>query len=109
MNIEFQTPHGQVNEWLISFIRDKILEFHHLDKNISKAQVCLSEQAGGETGAKKCEIELTVFGDSIFVHKTAVSYEEAAFEAVNELNARIEEVARKNNEPPDEITSSVKV
>ncbi|MDP4252260.1 MAG: hypothetical protein Q8918_19350 [Bacteroidota bacterium] len=109
MNIEFQTPsQGLVKEWILKSIRDKLVEFHQRDKEISKATVCFKEQAGLKTGEFVCEILLTIFGDSLFVHRSADSFEQAARLVLTELSEKVDKII-KQRETPDEITSTVKV
>jgi hypothetical protein len=108
MNIEFHTPHGQVKEWILNSTRDKLLEFHLRDKEISKATVYFKEQAGPDKGEYVCEILLSIFGDSIYVHRSADSFEQAARLVFTELSEKIDNII-KQRETPEVITSTVKV
>ncbi len=108
MNIEFHTPHGQIKEWILNSTRDKLLEFHLRDKEISKATVYFKEQAGPKREEYACEILLSIFGDSIFVRRSADSFEQAAMLVLTELSEKVDKII-KQRETPDEITSTVKV
>jgi|GEM_PF-670736 uncharacterized protein YacL (UPF0231 family) len=109
MHIEFHTPHNAVREWLITHIRDQLIQLHQRDQEISRAEVYLSEQPAGETVDKLCEIQLTIYGDSIFVRRKAETFEQASRDALTELADKVEERIKRHNEPPDEITSTVQV
>ena len=108
MNIEFQSGHNTVNEWLISYLTDKLMEFHHRYKNISRAQICFREQSGVPDD-KVCEIDLTIYEGSIFVHRNAASFEQAVQEVLTILAEKIEERVKSQNEIPDLVTSTVKI
>lgn len=109
MNIEFYNPSGEVKEWIIDYIKDKLMELHHRDKEISRAQVYFKQQTTAENDNKICEIDLTIYGDSLFVHQKATSYEQAARGAITELSEKVDERISKQSEPPDELTSTVDV
>lgn len=109
MNIEFHNPKDVVKEWIIIYIRDKLMELYQRDKEISKAQVYFKEQISSENNNKICEIDLTIYGDSLFIHCKATSYERAARDAIQELTQKIDEQIKKHGEPPDQITSTVEI
>ena len=44
MTIEFFTPQGEVPEHLIRFIKEKLMEFYHMDNEIYGAEVVLRNQ-----------------------------------------------------------------
>lgn len=109
MNIEFHVPEGQVREQLIDVVKQKLMDMYH-SQGISRAQVYFKEQTG--KGEKKvCEIELSLYGDIIFVHRKARKFEQAANEVLKELARMTGALAMKLklNEPPDEIMSTVKI
>lgn len=108
MNIEFHAPHGEVKEWVINYLKEQLMELHRKDKQVSRAQVYFRDQPGGPE-PKVCEIDLSIYGDSLFVHRNAGSYEQAAREVLAELNRKVDEQIRRQSEPPEEITSTVKV
>lgn len=105
MNIEFYTPEGQVREWVINYIKEQLIELHKRNKKISRAEVYFRDQ----NSIKTCEVELSIYGDSISVQRSADKYEKAAREVLKELTAKIDEQAKIKNEPPDEITSTINV
>jgi hypothetical protein len=105
MNIEFYTPASQVKEWVINYIKEQLIELHNRNKIISRAEVYFRDQ----NAVKICEVELSIYGNSISVQRSADKYENAAREVVKELTAKMEEQAKMRNEPPDEITSTIKV
>ncbi|MDP4261379.1 MAG: HPF/RaiA family ribosome-associated protein [Bacteroidota bacterium] len=108
MNIGFHAPQGEVKEWVIDHVRQKLMDLYHQDKGITKAQVYFREQPDDERN-KICEIELMIYGDPLFVHRKAPSFEQASNEVLAELAEKVDEQIRNQGEPPEEITSTVKV
>lgn len=110
MNIEFDTTYGKVSEKLVSEIRDEILNLSHINKDISRAEVVLKED---ETiipaGNKVCEIRLTVYGDDLLSHSRTGNFNKSAKEAMKELKKLVKLQVKKQQEPPDEMTSTVNV
>jgi hypothetical protein len=108
MNIEINVPQNAVKEWLISQVREKLIELHHMEKSLTRASVNfkLNDKPGNE---KVCEIEVPMFGSSLFIHRAAPSFEQASREVLQELGKKILERYDTRNDPPDIITSSVKV
>jgi putative sigma-54 modulation protein len=109
MTIEFHSPHGKVKEWIVDYMKSKLIELHHLEPAISRAEVYLKEEPGVSAESKICEIDLTIFGESLFVRRSAGSFEEASREALDSLTADMQSQVGRRNEPPDRITSTVKV
>lgn len=111
MTIEFHTPapFGEVHEWVIDDVKKKLSAFHHQDKEISRAEVYFTKNPVAFNGDHVCEIELTVFGNSIMVQRNAHSYMQAAKEVLHELAKIVQEQVRKQKDLPDVITSSVRV
>jgi len=109
MTIEFHFPHEKVKEWIIDYVKTKLIGLYHDDKAIARAEVYFKENPGATDGAKICEIELTVYGDSLFIRRNADSFEQASREAVEALAIEVEKQVKEQSEPPDTITSTVKV
>ena len=109
MTIEFHSQPGKVKEWVINYVKDKLIEFHQRNNEISKAEVYFKEHINASQGDKVCEIELMIFGDLFFVHRNAESFERASREAIKALTETVEEQIKKQAEPPDVITSTVEV
>jgi len=108
MNIELDIPKGAVKEWVISYASDKLMELHKRDSEISSAKVCFKLPTT-DNESKICEISLTIYGDSLFVHRKAASFEQAVFDALKDLTLKVDKQISVRNEPPDELTSTVKV
>ena len=108
MNIEFHTPRGRVDEADLNFVRDQLMELRLRFKDISRAHVHFREN-GEDNKDRICEIALTIFGSSLFVKRSAGTYQKAAREVLTELREKVGEQVKNQNEPPDEITSTVKV
>jgi hypothetical protein len=85
VDIEFFTPHGEVREAPINYVRELLVEFHKANKKISRAEVHFRSQDGDNI----CEIELMKNGDSLFVQRKASTYDQAAREAIKELQAQM--------------------
>lgn len=86
-----------LQEWLIG----KLQALHGRDHNIAGAQVDFFEEdvpggagnAGTSQSAKVCTIDLHNYGEPISVRQSAVSYEQAAQDAVTELTRKVEQAA----------------
>lgn len=110
MTIEFHTAYGKVSEKLVSDIRNEILKLSHIYKDISRAEVLLKyDETIIPAENKICEIRLTVYGDNLLAHSRTENFEDSAKEAIKELKRMVKQQVKKQNEPPDEMTSSVKV
>jgi hypothetical protein len=99
MTLEFNTPLGHVKEWVMTYLMNKLMEFHHRNKEITRAEVHLREQPEGQ---KACAIELVILGDSLLVNSLAGSFEEACLRAVTSIEMRIHE--KWENEHPTRRT-----
>jgi hypothetical protein len=109
MTIEFHNPDKEVAEWVIDFVRDKLMEFHARDKEISRAEVYFHKQPMAADGEYVCRINITIYGNSFFVRRNKQGYLEAAREVIAELSDLVDQQIKDQKEPPDSITSSVKV
>jgi hypothetical protein len=105
MFIEFYTPERQVREWVINYTRERLAELNKHNKQISRAEVYFRDQGTN----KVCEIDLTIYGDSLLVQCSADDYDKAARETLKEVEAKIKEQVKIKNQPPDELTSPVQV
>jgi len=109
MTIEFFTPQGEVPEYLILFIREKLMEFYHRDNEIYGAEVVLRNQQVNSGHDHVCEITLSIYGEVLMVHRTADKYLPAAREVLEELSLKVDEFLQRQKEPPDQIISTVRV
>lgn len=110
MTIEFHTPHGKISEKLVNNIRNKMLELSHINKEISRAEIILKEDETIIPAENKvCEIRLTVYGDDLLAHARTENFEQSAKEVIRELKKMVKQQVKKQKEPPDEMTSTVKV
>lgn len=109
MTIEFHNPADAVPEWIIDDIKKNLVNLHHKDKEISRAQVYFQKQPIAFDGDYICEIDLTIFGSSIMVHRNADSYAQASREVLKELSEQVQQQIQKQHELPDEIVSTVDV
>ena len=109
MTIEIHSPNLQVKEIVLKRIEKKVMSLSHLSEKISRAEIFLTEDAALMKQNKVCKIRLDIFGDTLFVHKHADSFGKAATETIKILKKRLKQKTEQRNEPPDEITSTVKV
>lgn len=107
MNIEFHAPVKEIKEWVIDNVRDELMKLHQEHKEISRAEVYFKERMNGLISEKTCEIDLSIFADSIKVRHTANNFDEAAREALIKLNETLDLHLKEKAEPPDEITSTI--
>jgi len=110
MIIEIHAPHSDVNESILKPVKEKVLSFSHLIKDIVKAEIILRDDVTASAHENKiCEMRLTLYGDSLFVHRRSGSFNESACLAVDELEKAVKEQVRLQQGLPDQITSTVKV
>jgi len=109
MTIEFFTPQGEVPEHIIQFIKEKLMEFYHRDNEIYGAEVVLKNKPIGSGSDHVCEITISIFGEVLMVHRSADNYIQAARDVLEELSRKVDEFLQRQKEPPDQITSTVKV
>lgn len=109
MNIEVYTPGQDVKEWLITFVKDAIVDLHNQHNEISRAEIRFKARPNDTEYEKACEISLSIFQNSITVSGLGANFDEAAKKAVADLNAIVTETFKTNAEPPDEIVSTVSI
>lgn len=109
MTIEFFTPQGQVPEHIVLFIREKLMEFYHRDHEIDGAQVVLKKQQIAPGIDHVCEVTLAIYGEVLMVHRSGNNYLDAARDVIEELSLKVDEFLLRQKEPPDQVTSTVKV
>lgn len=109
MEIEIRAPQGQVKEWLITFLKSELFHLYRRDKELLRAVVHLKELHIGAAVERCCTVDLMIYGNSIFVKRTAESYDRVIRDVLKELGRLVDEHLKARNEPPDERTSTVKV
>ena len=109
MTIEFHFPQGKIEEHVLDFVKKYLVKFHQKDREISRAEVYFKEQATKPGTQKICEIDLTIYGDSIFVRRLAETFEEAARQAIETLSEDVAVQIKSQQDLPDEVVSTVKV
>ena len=98
MNIEFQAPIGQIKEWIVSYTREQLIGLYHRDKSISRAQVTFRPWLDTQHAYKVCEIDLTINGHSLFIHRQGSSYGMAMRKAIAAVEKKIDEHAERRHE-----------
>lgn len=106
MNIEIHSPHGQVQEDLIKYVRNRLIEIHHRKYATAMARVYFRKEEGGD---KACDIFLSSYGDPILIHRRAGNYKKAAHEMLKELLKQIDQQRKGQKEPQDLITSALEI
>jgi ribosome-associated translation inhibitor RaiA len=91
MIIEFHNMAGEVQDWIIGYIRSRLMHLHNKHKTISRVQVSLKRLSGTNYDWKVCEISLVIDDDFVSTSGNANSYEHAAREAIDELARKIDE------------------
>ena len=109
MTIEFHTPHGAISEDIISYIKDNLMSCYHRDPEISRAEVYFRKNHNDDGNTAVCEVDLTVYGSSLMVYRTSDNFRKAAEEVVKEVNVRVDEWISQQKDPPDSITTTVRV
>ncbi len=110
MTIEFHTGYGKVPEELMDKIRKEILEFSHINKDISRAEVMLKEDEMIIPSENKvCEIRLSVYGDDLLAHSRTESFKRSAKEALKSLKKMVKRQVKNQKEIPDKTTSTIKI
>ena len=109
MTIEIHSPNLQVSEKTIKAIEKKVLTLSHLGEKVSRAEVYMTEDPALPLENKVCKIKLTIYGDDLFVHKNADSFEKAAFSAIKVLKRSLKKKQEVRNSLPDELTTTVEV
>jgi ribosome-associated translation inhibitor RaiA len=109
MTIEFFTPHGEVPEHVILFIKERLMEFYHRDHEIYGAEVVLKNKVISPGNDHVCEITLSIDGEVLMVHRSADNYIEAARNVLDDLSLKVNEFLQRQKEPPDQVTTTVRV
>jgi len=109
MTIEFFTPHTEVPEHIILFIKERLMEFYHRDHEIHEAEVVLKNKTISPGNDHVCEITLSIYGEVLMVHRSADSFLQAARDVLDELSLKVDEFLLRQKEPPDQVTTTVKV
>jgi Sigma 54 modulation protein / S30EA ribosomal protein. len=107
--IDVHAPSTEVHESMLKKLKEKVLSFTHNMKDIVKAHVFLREDNPAYPENRICEIKLTLFGDVLFVHRRAASFETAAQQALADLEKQVAEQIKQQHDLPDDINSSVRV
>lgn len=109
MTIEFHTPFGKVSEKLLNSIRKEIMEFSHLNKKISRAEVMLKEDLDVTRGENKiCEIRLSIYGETLYTRTRTENFDKSAKDALKELKRLVKQQVKKHTEKVDQVTGTVK-
>jgi hypothetical protein len=110
MTIEFHTQYAKVKDKLIEDVRTEIMKMAQSDEQISRAEIILKEDKSFIPAENKtCEIRLVIFGSDLMSYRRTNNFNNAAKGAIKELKELVNEEVKKSKEPPDVLTSTVKV
>ncbi len=110
MTIEFHTPHEGLQESIVQQAKRLLIRLSGKYKAIAKMEcVWREDQLITPPENKVCEIRATVYGENIFTHARTDQYETATSEALDHMGQQVALLAAKENELPDNITTTVKV
>jgi hypothetical protein len=110
MTIEFESPRGAVDGSLIREMSDMITEMHDRLPSISRAKVTFREDATPfDRHHFICETSIDIFGNAFSVVRKGLSYEMASREALQAVGAMVDDLVKREHEPPDTETSTVNV
>ena len=108
MTIEIHSPGVQVEKSLVKKIETKLVKLSHISEKISRSEVYLTREKVLSKKDKACKIRLDIFGDTLFVHKHAETFEKAAMDAIKVLKKLLKQKAELHNEPEPDILTTVK-
>jgi len=109
MTIEIHSPKLNVREKMLETIKKKATTLSRFGESISRVEIFLTEENSPARDNKTCKIRLSIFGDTLFVQKTADSFEKAAMSVIRVLKRRLTQKFKERNLPPDAMTSTVEV
>lgn len=110
MTIEFHSPKGFLQNWEIDYVRDKLIEFHNLDKEINRAEVYFRNRDTAQGERYICEIVISIYGNSFLIKRMSDSYLKAARDAIRKVGRKVNEIMLESHRtPPDETTTTVSV
>jgi ribosome-associated translation inhibitor RaiA len=109
MTIEFFTPHGEVPEYIITFIKEKLMVFYHRNPAIDEAKVVLRRQHINVGIDHVCEITLDLCGESLMIHRSGDCYLQAAREVINEIATQVDSSDGRRNDLPENLVTTVTV
>ena len=109
MKIEFNFMHAEVSGHVIDFVRDKLMDFHRENNEVSNAEVSFRQIPWDLKNSYVCQVKITLFGESLLVQRSSSSYLQSSRDVLNEIAIRIEELLKRINEPPEEVVTTVTI
>lgn len=110
MTIEMHTPHEGLQENIVRLAKQGLIRLSQNYKGVSRMECSLKECSSiSPTENKVCEIRVMAYGENLFTHARTDDYETAASEAIDHISQQVALLASRENELPDNITSTVKV
>lgn len=110
MTIDIRTPHDGLEESILQHAKQAMIRLAQQYKAIGKLEcVMRKDPVIAPPENKVCEIRLSAYGENLFTHSRADRYESAVNEALEHLKSQLAVLASRQNELPDNVTSTVKV
>lgn len=110
MTIEMHTPHGGLQEAIVLRAKQGLIRLSHQYKGVTRIECTMREDpAISPVDNKVCEIRVMAFGENLFTHSRTDDYACSASEAIEHIGHQVALLASKENELPDNITTTVKV
>lgn len=110
LNIEYYTPQGRNFSRWVTEIRKVIVSLAHEYPHISRAEVVLKEDDTFIPKENKvCEIRLVIYGSDMSIYTRTSSFGKSVRQALEELQQLVSREVAALHDPPDVVTSTVKV
>jgi ribosomal subunit interface protein len=89
MKIIIQTPHVNVRQSLINFVRQKVGQLADVSNSLQEARITLKLDKAESKDSKTCEILGVIRGNDVFAEKRADSFDQAVIKAVEAINRQL--------------------
>jgi len=109
MIIEINSPILKVSHEAATAMERKVMRLARSGEKISRAEIFLTEENSTVKENKNCKIRLDIFGDTLFAHKTAETFERAAESGIKILKKMLKGNSGQRNVLPDEIITTVNI
>ena len=109
MTIEIYTPHNEVPEHIIFYLRGKLMDFYHRDQQIDRTEVVLRHQHMGGGDEYVCEVTINLYGETFMIHRSSHGYLQAVREVIKEIARIQDDLFERRHELPEEIATTFRV
>lgn len=109
MTIEIHSPYLRVEESLLLDMEKEMMLLCNLNKQISRAEISLREEAGITEDNKICEVRLTIFSDTLYSRRGADTFHAAAQAVMEDLRLKVIRQYLHRNDLRDDIVTTVAI